>query len=760
MRSRLPGAVALAFLLSACSPGSPGGGAEVNPGPGPGNGERDYGPLDPNPRGPGAIAPPTYRPMVELLNRGDDREQTLRASVPFPWGQVPDPNEWSVDSQPTAWHVLQRWPDDSVRVAQAQWNMALTAGGQHQFSVVETPGGLTGPFSPHTVFAAGLPEFGAEVRDTFGVVYRTHWQETAEVLQATALVRVRRHRGYHLPVSAAGIGRDYLTSTFYVTEFRDQPVALVDWIIGNDYLGADDPAGSTDANLYPLGGIDVRSAQFLVRGTDLVIPYRPDTESIGAPVSLADGFTAYPALADTYLGDGQTRRYRFLLLRDDSNVTTAARAAARATAGQMMAEPLRPLASHDSWRATHAIGLLGGPSTAPADTVLRVVQEYDLWNILPHFGTFGSRGDPLATGQTGTPRNHPISPELAHAVQSGDTRLLEILEQKAWTQAMRPYHLYGLRVTDSDGLLLWDGVPIYPGSRDLSQESLGRRALLDNDPYQAYRTLITGRAHGFEHFDLEHWSSDLLFDYWTISGDEWARHEVRQLGESLRSMMRPWGTLAVPMQAPRAEGWSVQGLVQAFLATGDLRFRNVALDRLHDIIDEQRERLHPSCAMQIIGSSPRTGFPNPHEFYMPWQHGAVLYGYLAGYKFFGDPLFLERCADAAKSVEYGWVDDYQDPILGFVDEGLRFYVPTSFAGNSVAPFYFDGSVGVQFGDSPLGGAHVTLAGGLLLLAETTADVVVQNRATTYGTHLLQLPIDDDDRWSKWFSALPVSYDGL
>src|SRR5262249_49923352 len=150
-----------------------------------------------------------------------------------------------------------------------------------------------------------------------GVAYRATWQAATEVVQETPLVRVQRHRGYHRSTGAPGIRRDYLTSTFYVTEFRDQPVALVDWVLGNDYLGADDPHGSHDPNLYPLGGVDVRAAMFLQRGSDLALPYRPATEAIAPGAPTADGFTAFPVLQDTFLGDGQTRRYRFLLLRDD-----------------------------------------------------------------------------------------------------------------------------------------------------------------------------------------------------------------------------------------------------------------------------------------------------------------------------------------------------------------------------------------------------------------------------------------------------------
>ena len=744
------------FALAGCG-GAGGSGAA----PPPIIPSHNWGSLPPGPRLPGEPAPAIWQPVIALHNAGPDRTETARASVPFPWGRVDDVNAWSLDGVPTAWLVLQRWPDRSVRVAQAQWLASLAAGADQQLAVVATPAALLGPFAPHAVFAAGLPAFGAEVRDTFDVAYRALWQEPAEVLQETELVRVRRLRGYHRAAAGVGLRRDYLTSTFYLTEFKAQPLVLVDWLLGNDYLGADDPHGSADPNLHPLGGVDVRAATFLARGADLALPYRAPTEGIGAPVATADGFTAFPVLADTFLGDGQTRRYRFLLLVDDPTATPAVRAAARASAQALLEQPLLPLATAASWRDTHALGLLGGPQQPPTDAAQRAAGDWHDWTTAAQFGPFGSRGDPLTTGQTGTPRNGPLTPELAHAVQTGDTRLLVVLEQKAWTQALRPYHLYGLRVENGDDLLLWDGVPLYPGSRDLSHESLGRRVLFQHDPYPGYRTRVLGgpqHAHGFEPFDEEHWSSDLLFDYWTVSGDAWAKEELRQLGESLRGLMRPHGYFTSTLQPARAEGWIMQGLVQAFLATGDLRFRDFALDRLHDIVDRDRPAAHPSGTLRIEGTEPRTGFPVPHKYYMPWQHGAVLYGYLAGWKFFGDPLYLQICEAAAQCVDYGWVHGYQDPRLGYVQDGLRYYAPVEYAGNPIPPSFFDPTIGPIWGDSPLGGAHSELLGGLLLLARTTDEPTARARAEERGTLLLRLPLDDGDRWDKWFAAIPAEFD--
>src|SRR5262249_18305518 len=174
--------------------------------------------------------------------------------------------------------------------------------------------------------------------------------------------------------------------------------------------------------------------------------------------------------------------------------------------------------------------------------------------------------------------------------------------------------------------------------------------------------------------------------------------------------------------------------------------------------DRDRPHGHPSGALRIEGTEPRTGFPSPHRYYMPWQHGGVLYGYLAAWKFFGDPLYLRICESAAQCVDYAWVSNWQDPQLGFVADGLRYYAPVEYANVPVLPSYFDSTVGVRFGDSPLGGAHSELLGGLLLLARTTDDPTARALAELRGTLLLQLPLDDGDRWDKWFSVIPAEFD--
>lgn len=758
-------AVLPVLVLAACSskiastdPGNGGGG-------GGGNGTSPVNFQDPGPgTGPGAHPNPATV-LLDFTVRNESamaRTETMLASIPFPFGGYSSLNGMAIGSLPTAWNVMQRWPDGTIRLAQAQFTDTVPAVSVNTYVVTSGGTALSGSFARHPWVEQAAPwlEIGAEVRDTFNVPYRAFATGTPETLQETPLVRVQRFHRHHQPVIAQGMGRDYLASTFYVTEFHDMPYVVVDWVVGNDYLGADViPPGNTDPNLRPLGMIDVREARFLANGMSGFWPYGQLQHTISNLQLQSDGYAAFSVLQNSYLEDGQTRRYRFLMYCEDPAAPAVEKDAWRTDAIEWLERPMRPLATQRTWQETGGAGLLGGPIPGPVDAWARAEGEYQAWLVGGWFGTWGSRGDAKATGTTGTPRNHPLTPEFAHAIQGNHHRLLHKLEQMAWAQAMRPYHLWDLQVGDGDDLLLWDGVPIYPGSRDLSHESLGRRALWAADPYAAYRTNVeTGgaRAHGWEHFDHEHWTTDLLFDYWTVSGDEWARAELRQLGQSLKALMRLTIYSTAWIQAVRAEGWTMQSFAQIYQATGDANLRNYALRRVHEIIDVQRGKNHPSKALAFQTNYPGTAWPMDHEFYMPWQHGALLYGYLGAYRMFQDPLLLQICEDSVSAVDYAWVCNYQDPRLGLVEDGLRYYVITKYQGQPVPQNYFDRTVPLRWGDAPLGGAHTFLIGGMFQLADWSANPTVRAHAAYYGQHL-QPVLTENLRWNKWNFIAPPRF---
>lgn len=694
------------------------------------------------------------------------RTETILASVPFPEGgyQLTDLDHMIVSGHQTAWEPLQYWADGRVKVAQAQFTDVLQPGQTKQYVVVRDEPALTGAFVRNSwvnLMAAGL-EFGAEVRDTFHVAYRSFAQGFANgggtVLQESPLVKTRRWRTYHTVVPGqTGIGRDYLTSTFYVTEYRDLPVVVVDWILGNDYLGADTvPASNTDPNLRALGTVDVRASQFLCRGATVVLPYRAAQEGIVAPVPAAGGYTGLQVMQDTYLTDGQTRRYRFLLGFAPPGASASDVATWQDTALAMQAKPLYALATQTAWQQTKAAGLLGGPIAGPADAHTRATNDYTFWAGSSNlFGTWGTHGDALVTGTTGTPRNHPLSPDLAHAIQGSCNALIQKVEQLAWTQAVRPYHMFGLQVDATQHILLWSGTP----SLNVPGESLGRREIRDNDPWPQYRTLDVGQpfAHGWEPYDTEHWSCDHLFDYWTVTGDAWAKEELRQLGQNLKGVMRLTYYYTAGIQATRAEGWCMQGWAQVYQATRDADIKTYAMRRVNEVVEVQRQKNHPSRAMTFQNNYPATGYPMPHQFFMPWQHGAVLYGYLGAYKAFQEPILLDICEDVVDNVEYSWVTNITSPTWGFVPNGLRYYVPATHNSVPVPANYWDSlPAGVHLGDHPLGGAHTFLVGGLHHLALMSTDAWVQSRALLYGG-ILRGNIGANERWNKWWYCLPPQF---
>jgi len=725
------------------------------------SGSGSTNPVDP---GPGVVPPEPVggrNPLDIVLDfsvrnqSANARTETILASVPFPKGAYANLNNLVVSGHETAWLPLQRWVDGTVKVAQAQFTDTLAGGGNKTYLVAEdTP--LTGEFTRNSWVSqvATNLEFGAEVRDTFHVPYRGFAAGAGIIVQTTPLAQTKRWRTYHTPVAQPGIGRDYLTSTFYVTEYRDMPFVMVDWILGNDYLGADAP-GNGDPNLRALGTVDVRLAKFLCRGATDVIAYRAAEEAIGAAELLPEGFTAFQVMQETFIADAQTRRYRFLLRFVPQGASSSEVASWQATATAIVQEPMHALASHGAWQGTAAAGLLGGPIAGPADSHARAGADYQSWLGSNTFGTWGTHGDVQATATTGSPRNGPLSPDLAHAIQGQHHRLLRKLEQMAWAQAMRPYHLWQLQVGDEQNIQIWTSTPLLavPG------ESLGRRRLRDADPWPQYRTLAAGQSpgHGWDGFDNEHWSCDLLFDYWTISGDAWAKEELRQLGQSLKGLLRLRVYYTALVQAARAEGWCMQGFAQVYQATRDASIKQYALRRVNEIVDVQRHKTHPSRAMTFQSNYPGTGYPFNNEFFMPWQHGAVLYGYLGAYLSFDEPLLLQIASDVVATVEYSWVTNVQTVQFGLVAEGLRYYVPASYNGVPVPANYWDAPpLGVQLGGGPLIGVHIFLAGGLHHLAALTADPELRNRALHYGGYLLGA-MTDDDRWSTWKYCLPPQY---
>lgn len=703
----------------------------------------------------------SYDPKVVVTNHhANARHETIRASVPFPEGLTTSLDSYGISGISTAWLPLQHWPDGSVRIAQAQFTDTLAPDETREYDVVGEVIAMSGPFRPHDWlerFGGGL-EFGARVEDRFGVsYYASTGGATATVVQETPLVRVKHYRLYHRASGGGGIGRDFLTSQFYVTEHRDTPVVTVDWIVGNDYLGADDPRGSTDPNLYPLGCIDVDAAEFRVRGHAAARAYKPHWHGVEGGVHV-DPWTTFRTMTATYLDDGQTRRYRFFVKVEDPGAAQVDKDRADATFVAMSEEWMVGLANLATWQVTSGANILGGPVDGPDNAKEQAAGQYHDWSNRDHFGTWGAFGDVYYTGTSGSPRNGPMSEEFAHAIQAEYPRLLVMLEGRAWIQSVRPYHLYGLEVGAEQQILLWDPIPVVPGSRDLSHESLGRRAIWrgSGDPYAAYRQRSDFRGHNWNGYDDEHFTMDLLFDYWTVSGDAWAKEELRQLGQSLKALIRLRDYATANMRVIRAEGWTMRGFVHAYLATGDESIKSYALRRIHEVVDVQRLRDHPSGAMQEKWPDARIELPPDTTYYSAWEYGPFLMGFLGAHQFFGDDKALELCELALDAVEYAWVSDYTHPRTStYIEHGIRYGTPMRRNGTFVAADFADNDA--NYGAlvlGGLGGVNMFLVAGVNSLAKYSRDDSVKDRALMRG----RLMLANSYPWDRWACVAPHLYE--
>ena len=711
-------------------------------------------------------APSPAAPLVLLANdAATTRREVVRVTVPFPAGRRRTLADLVVAGRPTAWRVLCRWPDGSVRAAQAQFPLDLKP--REILNLPLAPGkAATGPFVPHprVQAAGGLAGLGLSTRviDRQGGEYRCSLGRGEEVvLEETPLVRTTRWRRHHLPVPGGGKGldRDFLSLTTYLTEFRDSPVLVVDLVLGNDYLGADDPGESRDPDLHPLGDIWIKHFDLLDPALPLAFAW-PRKCRLGPLFTDEKGRNVRSLLRDTYLADGQCRRWRFHLLPPAGEKGKEPEGLHRRTWQAMACLPLRPLCNAEAWLEAGALSLYGGPACPPRDWMARVQGAINRWQGGKHFGPFGSWGDIKETGTAGTPRNTPASPEWVHAVQTSRGRLLDILLGKAWQQACRPYHMWGLKVEPGDDIFLWTGLPYTVfGGRLISGENLGRKALHDEDPYPDHRGIDKHPwpgPHGWNGYDNEHWTTDLLFDAWLATGDWWCRDELRLLGECAMGLLRPEKYTTRFPQAARCEGWMAHSLVQVWLATGDERYARFLRHRIREILVPAIRRDEPWRTPFIQADYPGTGYPENHRFYMPWQHGPLILGMLAAWRYLGEKEALELCAAAARAVDYARVRGVEHPRFGRVDEGLRYYVPVAAGGRPVAADAFDDKPGIQFGDSPLGGAHTFLALPLWLLArEEAADEETRRIAREVGGLLHRAHRrSPEGRWNKWTFLIP------
>lgn len=763
------------------------------------------------------------------------RKETIRASVPFAPGQVEtsDLDNLVVSGHETAWLPLQYWPSgNSVKIAQAQFTDTLdgeSGEDTRTYSLASAVGmAMQGSFQRHPSVTGY--DLGAMVRDRFDVSYLGFISGAGEVMQSTPLVETKFYRTYH-EVSAGQTGiqrdgnpRDFLASNFYVTEFKDMPLVVVDWIIANDYLGADSPSDTGDPNLYPLGAIDVNKASFLASGMNQIYAYRASKDNLVWESVGPTGHINWGALQNDYIGDRQTRRYRFILRWYVNN--SVENEIAKTTATAIQQYPMYALANPVAWRDSSAFGLLGGPIAGPADSLTRSQAEYNSFeNNGYHFGTWGIKGLPNDTNTGGTPINEPFTDKNSHAIQANNPDQLVQTEQMAWSFSVRPFHYHGFYERDiqnSDLFQMWGGWPVFAINIG---EKLGRQVYHDERftvsapgpggeedpiwipnqaiPYRDYKDRVWnyGLSHNVNAWDAEHFSMDHMFEYYTLTGDPWAKEAIKNMATQAKGAAKIGGSpqlYTYKIYSTRAEGLLSKAWAQAYEVSRDESFRDYAIDRAEHVQVEGRTTDSHKPAItwenhtgdltvdwrefQYLGAI--FPFPGPGKFYIPWQHAHILHGCLGAYNSFeasaNPSALLSNSEIAIDAIQNAWVSAYVDSYWGYVPDGVRYYVftegPSAFGASSqlLDPSAYDfcgpGGNGVLFsldpspnpGGTSYAGLQSTttfLPGPLRHLKNYTQDASYAARADVFADKIIWYgSISDNDRWNTWYSMMPVGDD--
>ena len=591
---------------------------------------------------------------------------------------------------------LMRWPDGSVSLMQVQ--VPVSMGPRSRLILAVQPGreGETAP-APAGEFPVGhsLPLF-TEVEDPWGGVYRARLEPDLTagadgILEETSLVRVQRFRSVHRSVEHPEQG--FLGLRGYLMLFRGERRAVLTLLLDNSDL----PFG-------PLGPVRLRSFVLVTESDALRFKPRFAADNVlSPPVPRSEGGYRQQLLGpgrDLYLGDSTAKAFRFDLFLDDEALSEEERIVAKASGDS----PLRAIPDLAAVRASGAFGSHGGPAPITEAREDLSVGLLEIWRRRAVFGPFGSFGDPEDAAVQGSARNGPSALHNVVRWQSG--MFLQAAEAMFLQHPLRPTP--GRRVA-----LPKDMAPF--------REGLGRQAL--------------NRPHGFTALDYEHFSVDLLFDYFWLTGDPLARDELARMGTGLRPLLG-----GLPFLTCRGEGWCLQAGVLIARATGDgglleflrARFREVVIPSMGgpDRSYVLRQPPHP----QGLGAD--------EPFDAPWQMAALIHGLHSLYVATGDAAIVEAAVQTAVAMAGpGWVEGVGPKYLFSARDPGRFMMPV--------------------GHGPLEGTALMQMGAFALAAEMTSDLVDRALFLGRAKFILEDHLDADqsprERWlagaNPWFQIV-------
>lgn len=233
-------------------------------------------------------------------------------------------------------------------------------------------------------------------------------------------------------------------------------------------------------------------------------------------------------------------------------------------------------------------------------------------------GWSGARGDTRYSGSTGSARLGLHGEASLRWVQSGHRAFVDWLVPTAYAQALRPFPREFDAALHPD-VWLWDGRPRARSGADL----LGR-----DDPVELPREWRLEREltwldewHGWNGFDTDHLTLDLVRDLYLLTGSPWAERELRAMGEALAThdAFRTGSALG----NSRAIGWQLRALAQLDGVLGGERWLAGAERIVRGASD--RAQVHRGLTwLTILDADPRGLADSAFEY--PWHLAIACYG--------------------------------------------------------------------------------------------------------------------------------------
>jgi hypothetical protein len=527
-------------------------------------------------------------PAFTVENRARlSRDEVVRVSIPLPKGRYKKFAGLEVLGRWAPAVPLVRWSDGSLAVVQLQPRIAIPAGSRRRIVLDPKAVKAVAPVvdgEPPSWYLEGALPLRLELMDPWGESYQARLLPDVDAgeggwLRQSTQIRVRRYRSVFHAATKKYFGVIAYLTTF-ANERRAELTLLVENGIRNDgvVLG---PARFKSLALVIEDPMLKTRPRFIVEN-GLLAPSAGEVSKASVRRSWRQVL-----LADSdqwYLGDRTAKAWRFDLFVDGLEVKESQRTAARLAADA----PLVALPDVEWTRSTRAFGAHGGIANGPGRPTLESQNMVRQWRANSEFGPFGGFGDFSDAASNGTPRNGPSA--LHNVVRFGSADLLRCAEGMVLQNCLRPTPGLSVRIPEITA----------PLRQGLSE-----------------RTMRI--PHGFTGLDYEHFSVDLLYDYYWLTGDLLARDELRRIGSGIQAVLT-----AIPFPTCRGEGWCMQAAVLIARATGD--------ETLVRYLDKRfREQIEPALggegASYVLRQPPHpAAFDGRTPFDCPWQMAALIHG--------------------------------------------------------------------------------------------------------------------------------------